>query len=405
MKPDSQLTPNTNPIEGNAKAAPPTNNTTAPAQWGTYQPPQSNINRFVGVGDMLDDETARRTALSSSSGSGAITPSSLVLPGKKGMFKYLGISLGVVVVIAVITTFVAFRQNGANKAALSTQNDQKIANSTILDSSFDSATLKINRDTVVSGGKGLSVFGTVAIQNEADSVNAFSIQNSQGGSLLVADTKDNRIAINGKPVGTAALQVNGDISTNGALITPTARFDTDGLHIGNSLVCTARGCISSSSPSPTPTNPTIDVASLAYINRNQTFAGEITVKNSAVAGFQVQTSAGNSLLSIDTSNGRVGINITPVIGGANLQVGGNVNISGLYQVAGNSGSSLACGLGEILQQQTVQGGIITGGSCTVIAGATTPTLQQVYDASGSGTIGLNSAIGPINIQDNSTPLG
>jgi hypothetical protein len=280
------------------------------------------------------------------------------VPFKQVAVKVTAVLL-ILMAIAGLSTLWNDHQNNAkllsakDTESLGAQNSQ--ANT--LQMSLNGADLKINRNTTISNGKKLTATGAVAIQNEADSEAAFAVQNAKGANVLVVDTVNNRVGVGGAPTGGAALQILGDLSINGNIISADGKVSlgNDGLRIGSVLVCTARGCISSSSPSPTPSSPTIDVANVAYLNKNQTFNG-----------------------SINTTSG--------------------------FSVNGTAGSNITCPAGEYLKDPVVTGGLITGGVCNPGPGVAVATLQQVYDASNPGTLTLSTTNGLMRIQDALSPL-
>ncbi|HRJ06710.1 MAG TPA: right-handed parallel beta-helix repeat-containing protein [Candidatus Saccharibacteria bacterium] len=71
-----------------------------------------------------------------------------------------------------------------------------------------------------------------------------------------------------------------------------------------------------------------------------------------------------------------------------LDVSSSVDAVSGYSFNGTSGSTVTCSGGQVMQNQVVQGGIITGGSCTTAGG--TPTLQDVYDNDASGTADITT---------------
>jgi|GEM_PF-4429013 len=264
-------------------------------------------------------------------------------------------------------------------------------------------TLKINYDTVIAQGRTLTANGSVVIQNETDSKNAFKIQNASGSNILVADTADNQITIGDKPPGQVSLNVNGDLKLNGSLISTSGfSVSSQGLSIGGTLVCTANGCVSSNSSA----NSTIDAANLAYLDANQTLTGQNSFHVTSATAFQIQnSSATDSLFMVDTENNRIGIGTVPSASGATLQIAGDLNVgSGIYRIGNTAGASLVCGPNELLQQGVIQGGIVVGGTCVTVAGGTTPTLQQVYDASTPAHLTLSNGSGVLRIQDAASPL-
>ena len=221
--------------------------------------------------------------------------------------------------------------------------------------------VQLNRNTVVSNGNSFTATGQVVIQNESDSTGAFAIQNAAGNTLLAADTKNQKVGIGTDPTGAALLQVAGDISVNGSLVSSSGAFllSKQGLTINSALICSAAGCKSST--------PAIDTSNFARLSTSQTFTGA------------------------NSFNG--------------LQVNGNLNTNGIYQSNGSTGASLTCPSSYALTSAVVAGGLTVGGVCTSITGSTTPNLQQVYNTSTPAEITLNSTNGGLDIQDAGTPLG
>jgi hypothetical protein len=267
----------------------------------------------------------------------------------------------------------AYVEWSSNRKQATTDPNLSSLNSSALLADDKNQNLHINFDTTINNGKTLKTTGPVIIQNEENSTSALAVQNAAGSDLLVVDTKNSVVGIGAKPVaGGAQLQVAGNISTQGSLQASSggSSLSNQGLVINSVLVCTSAGCISSTAQN-TPDLSTFakktDLAGLAQLSGNQTFTGANT--------FNVQ-----------------------------LQAAGGIDSTG-YKVNGTSGTGLSCSPGEVLQQPTFQGGIITSGSCVTIAGGTTPTLQQVYDVSTPATMMLTGGNGPLSVQDAASPLG
>lgn len=124
----------------------------------------------------------------------------------------------------------------------------------------------------------------------------------------------------------------------------------------------------------------------------------------SVSVFQVQTSAGGNLFTVDSTNGRVGVNLGGTVNPAYaLEVKGDLNVgTGVYRSDGTAGlTATTCSGGQVMQNVVVSGGIVTGGTCT----ANVSTLQQAYDASTNPEIVVNSTNGALTVRDASTPIG
>ncbi|HEU5004945.1 MAG TPA: hypothetical protein VFT49_02540 [Candidatus Saccharimonadales bacterium] len=321
------------------------------------------------------------------------------------------IVLLVVVIAGAVFSYFNTRSNQANLKAQSETIKQlasSLNTSNFIQNPSKQSNLNLNVDTVVSDGKKLTATGQVAIQNEADSTHAFTVQSSAGKSVLTTDTTNGRVGIGQDPTGSAALQVGGDITASGDIVSTGGKItlDSAGLHINNVLVCTSNGCISSTKSSATPPH-TIDVGDVAFLSQNQTLTGNNTFKGSAVfaGAFQVQDTSGNSLIAVDSANSKVGVNTTPNASGADLQVGGDINVSGVYRVGNNQGANLTCPAGDIIGSPVIVGGIIIGGSCQTNLAGSVPTFQQVYNTSSNPHITLNNASGTLTVQDAASPLG
>jgi hypothetical protein len=84
-----------------------------------------------------------------------------------------------------------------------------------------------------------------------------------------------------------------------------------------------------------------------------------------------------------------------------------INATTGYQFNGTAGSTTTCTGGNILQNTTVQGGIITGGTCVANGAGAATTLQNAYDNSAATNpqIQLSSTNGGLKIRDASSTVG
>lgn len=124
----------------------------------------------------------------------------------------------------------------------------------------------------------------------------------------------------------------------------------------------------------------------------------------SLTAFQVQTSGGNNLFTVDSTNGRVGINLGGSLNPSyTLEVKGDLNVgTGVYRSSGTAGlTATTCSGGQVLQNQVVTGGIVTGGTCAANDGS----LQTAYNASTNPELVLDATRGALTIRDNATPLG
>jgi parallel beta-helix repeat protein len=265
------------------------------------------------------------------------------------------------------------------------------------------------------------------------STTAFLIQNSNGSSTLFdADTLNMRVGINntspqydldvgGTINGTALLQngnavcdvsgncagVGGQIGGSGTAGT-IAMFTTGSATIGDSILTQSSGTVTAAgninisgglshfevNGSQLASTHLADSNNIARLDANQTFSGNNTIKPilfGSATQFQVQTTGSTDVLLVDTQNSRVGINQNTA--SYPLDVVGDINTSTAYRVGGTAGTGVTCSNGDIIQNATVIGGIITGGSCAANGGELSSTidLQNVYDNSLSPATILTSA--------------
>jgi hypothetical protein len=113
----------------------------------------------------------------------------------------------------------------------------------------------------------------------------------------------------------------------------------------------------------------------------------------------------NSTSSTIIQSGSTGISLngnTTLTG--TLSVSSTINAVSGYKFNGTAGATTTCNSGQYLQQQVVQGGITTGGTCTTVSPTT--TLQQAYDNSGaSPIITLTSTGHGLFLRDASSTVG
>lgn len=129
----------------------------------------------------------------------------------------------------------------------------------------------------------------------------------------------------------------------------------------------------------------------------------INIGNNTTGGSQTDVTIGSTLgassTTIQAGTGGISLN-------SDVEASGIINAVGGFEINGTSGATTTCGVGEYLQQQVVQGGITTGGTCTTITAAGSDTFQDIYDNSGAAPIiDLNSTGNGILFRDNVSPIG
>ena len=137
---------------------------------------------------------------------------------------------------------------------------------------------------------------------------------------------------------------------------------------------------------------------------DDTITQSINIGNNSTAGSQSDVTIGSTIGASSTTiqSGSGGIELDGAV-----EASGIINALGGFEVNGTAGASLTCAAGEYLQQQVVQGGITTGGTCTTVtSGAGSQTFQDVYDNSGvTPIVTLDSTGNGILFRDNASPIG
>lgn len=98
-----------------------------------------------------------------------------------------------------------------------------------------------------------------------------------------------------------------------------------------------------------------------------------------------RTASGTTTLNL-VDSGSTALSVTNTGSGT-----ASINVDGGYQVSGTPGSSVTCSGGQFLQNQTINGGITTGGTCATASGST--DMDGAYDGDGDKELLIDSATG------------
>jgi hypothetical protein len=283
----------------------------------------------------------------------------------------------------------------------------------------------LKTDGGLSIGNNLTVNGSALLQNAINSTTALQLQNSSGSSLFTADTVNSRIAIN-QATATYTLDVAGDINAtgiyrvNGIQLASANLSDSANIaKLNVSQTFTGDNIFSSASNSFTGNGSGLTVLNgsnissgtiadarlsnnVALLNGtgpqtftgNNAFTGTAIFKNAAdsASAVQIQNSAGTSnLFMADTTDTRIGI--AAAAPAFTLDVGGDVNSSGIYRINGVqiTSSSLA-DAGNIAYlsvnntftgDNTFNGSLTAGGAVLFKNTANSVVAFQVQNSSGN----------------------
>lgn len=140
-----------------------------------------------------------------------------------------------------------------------------------------------------------------------------------------------------------------------------------------------------------------------------------TVSVGTPQGYTLRVGSSNALTVYGEADGAGNAqNVRVAIGAAispqyTLDVGGDVNTQGVFRVNGTSGSSITCTGGNVLTNQVVTGGIVTGGTCAAVSGGVggsyvslqtgTPGTADTGNFNISG-VGIANTLQGTNVQTN-----
>ena len=253
-----------------------------------------------------------------------------------------------------------------------------------LDLTAGSGTVNLSATTIATAAQASLTFDL----NDA-ATSTLYVKNSNGSHVANLDVSGGlnigsgqTYKVNGTQISTADLSNGSSITTQGNTFNGTSQLvQTDS---SGHLPALSGQNLTNLDPSQLATGSgavTLAAASGQILTLNTGGTGGNTV----VLGSNVTTlqhaanaltidlaTAGTSTLTVSNSNGS---NV------ANLAVTGSLGIGtgGAYSVGAASGSGVTCSGGQFLQNQTVVGGIVTGGTCAGAGG----DLQSAYNASSS----------------------
>lgn len=227
-----------------------------------------------------------------------------------------------------------------------------------------------------------------------------------GTGGLTVNVTSGPLAFSTTTSGTLSVSSAGALNlSGGAASSLNVGANTLAVTSSNFSVSTA-GAITAATSTNTINNLVINNGSLSNVGANVTGSGALTVASGG-AGALTLDSASNTLLlaASDTMVQRTASGTTTInlVDGANTLLSvtnsgaGNavINADGGYQVNGTPGASTTCSGGQFLQNQVVNGGLSTGGSC-----ATTYATVQDEGSNLTARPTLNFTGGGIACTDN-----
>jgi parallel beta-helix repeat protein len=238
--------------------------------------------------------------------------------------------------------------------------------------------------TGVSVGGTLTVSGTINTNTFSSTALTFAGANP----IIGASTTNTGLTLQANGTGTLTL------NTTGAGTINLGTTNTTTLSIGNTTAATQTliqgGTGANAVSIQTGASGTISIGTSAV-------AHTIAIGNgAAIQGITIGSTNSSSATTIQAGSG--GITLTGAVSGSST-----INAVTGFKFNGTSGSTLSCSAGNAVTNTTVQGGIITGGSCSPLSGSV--TLQNAYDNSSTpATIALSSGKGLV-VKDAASTVG
>jgi hypothetical protein len=200
---------------------------------------------------------------------------------------------------------------------------------------------------------------------------------------------------------------NGQVAyfNSGSTLTGSASFTFNGTVLS---APTLTATTNVSTPSVTST-AALGITAGTTLTVASTGANAASFDSGTTGAVNIGTGANAKTVTVGSTNttsqtkiqaGSGGISLTgAVVGSSTIDA-----VSG-FKYNGTAGLTQTCSGGDVISNAVVQGGIITGGGCVANGGGFAPTLQNVYDNSGTpATIQLSTGKGML-IKDNSTTVG
>ncbi len=144
---------------------------------------------------------------------------------------------------------------------------------------------------------------------------------------------------------------------------------------------------------------TIQVGSNSYSSGTQSINVGTLASSSGVSTVTIGSTTSGSTTTIQGGTG--GITLT-----GQVSASSTINATSGYKFNGTSGATTSCSAGYYVDAQVVQGGIVTGGTCTLIGSGSATTLQNAYNNSGATPlITLDTTGHGMLIRDASSTVG
>ncbi len=328
--------------------------------------------------------------------------------------RNLAVYILLITIIALgIGAFTIISNKTASNSSQSSESLTKPTTQSTISADGGIQPLHLSRDIVVDNGKSFKATGAIILQNTANSLESFRIQNAAGNNLLVADTVNGRIGIGTAFNGTAALQVGGDIAASGnvsagnimltggvSINNGVTALNSSGLTIDNVPVCTVNGCQIQGQVFNGDANTLNGHNSSFYTNASNLSSGTIngsllpssvalrtsanTFSVDSSSAFQIQNTAGTTILSADTSSNTLNIGIT-----------GSTATSSTVHIADSTGASQTVTIGSTSGTSPTT---LQAGSSGLTVKSTSSTALQVQKADGTGTLlSLNTSTATITL--------
>lgn len=241
-----------------------------------------------------------------------------------------------------------------------------------------SSSVTISSNTITDNSWGIAVVDSNDITVSANSL----LNNTAGDAIHLTNSNrvsltDNRLHNNGAGTAGSGIKIS---NSDDAYVTGNSITDTAGTGYAIDI--------------------DVSTSDNTYLSNNvYSGTGAASINNAGTNtryGGQLNGSSNYLIQPAGTIELMKNTNVTGTLG-----VSSSINAVSGYSFNGTSGSTVTCSGGQVLSNQVVQGGIVTGGSCVASSGS--PTLQDAYNNSSSPATITTTAAKSVSIAAGAAP--
>jgi fibronectin-binding autotransporter adhesin len=306
--------------------------------------------------------------------------------------------------------------NLSNDSSLTHQGDLFNGNSELVQTTAGGALPVISGANLTNLNPTNLATGSGAVTLASGASSALTLDSASGNIVLGASTtkitkSSSDLTIDLPKTGTSTLDLTNSNGANVANLNITGQYEVGGTQIStadlsNGSNITTQGNTFNGNSELVQTTaggalPALSGTNLTNLDPTQlaTGSGAVTLQSASSSGLTLTSGTGTITLGSST----LSYSGTLSVSATTLSVSGGVTVGSgqVYAVGSSTGTAATCTGGDVLQNPTVTGGIVTGGTCGTGGGS--QTLQNVYDNSTSpATITTSSSSKNVVIKSGSS---